>query len=144
MGAFEDNLAKMEQTLRRALTQDERRLLKLWDLTSQSAARGSLQAQEPPDEPVDIATYSGRFKVVATKGYYEIYFVCAKVMLRPVEIDTRDQVIDFLMQDPICLAETSIKQAIASADIARPIQIQQDTSLSEPLLRSMGFRHVNG
>jgi hypothetical protein len=144
VGVFEDNIGKMEQTLRRALTQDERRLLKLWDLTSQSAARGTLQQQAPPIEPVDEPTYSGRFKVVATTGYYEIYFVCGKIMLRPVEIDTRDQVIDFLMQDPICLGEATIQQAIAAADISRPIQIKQDISLSEPLLRSMGFTHVNG
>ena len=144
MGSFEDNLSKMEQTLRRALTQDERRLLKLWDLTCQSSARTAFQQEAAPPPPVDEITYSGRFKVVATKGYYEIYFVCGKVMLRPVEIDTRDQVIDFLMQDPICLDEMTIQQAIAAADISRPIQIKQDISLSEPLLRSMGFTHVNG
>ena len=144
MGSFEDNISKMEQTLRRGLTQDERRLLKLWDLTCQSSARAAFQQEAPPPPPVDEITYSGRFKVVAAKGYYEIYFVCGKIMLRPVEIDTRDQVIDFLMQDPICLDETTIQQAIASADISRPIQIKQDISLSEPLLRSMGFTHVNG
>jgi hypothetical protein len=145
VGSFEDNLAKVEQTLRRALTQDERRLLKLWDLTCQSSARSAFQQEAAPPPPVDEIAYSGRFKVVAaTKGYYEVYFVCGKIMLRPVEIDTRDQVIDFLMQDPICLDEITIQQAIAAADTSRPIQIKQDISLSEPLLRSMGFRYVNG
>lgn len=144
MASFENNLAKIEQTLRRSLTQDERRLLKLWDLTCQSSARGALQQEEPPVPPVDQVTYTGRFKIVATKGYYEIYFVCGKVMLRPVQIDSRDGVLDFLAQDPINLDEGIVRQAIAGADISRPMQISHDVSLSEPLLRSMGFRHVNG
>src|SRR5579884_3950259 len=76
MSSFDSNIAKMEQTLRRALTQEERRLLKLWDLTCQSAARGNLQPEAPAPPPVDETTYTGRFKVVATKGYYEVYFVC--------------------------------------------------------------------
>ncbi len=142
MSSFDSNIAKMEQTLRRALTQEERRLLKLWDLTCQSAARGNLQPEAPAPPPVDETTYTGRFKVVATKGYYEVYFVCGKMLLRPVEIGTRDEVIDFLMQDPIFLDEMIIRQAIAAADTSRPIQIKQDVSLSEPLLRSMGFRQA--
>ena len=146
MSAFESNLAKMESTLRRALTQEERRLLKLWDLTCQSTARGAFEqeAAVAAPQPVDETTYTGRFKVVATKGYFEIYFVCAKVMLRPVEADDRDSVLDFLAQDPINLPEHAIEQALASASIARPIQIPHDVSLTEPLLRSMGFKHVNG
>ncbi len=144
MSSFESNIAKIEQTLRRAITQDERRLLKLWDLTCQSAARDALQQDVAPAPTVDQNTYTGRFKIVATKGYYEIYFVCAKVMLRPIEIDNREGVLDFLTQDPICLDEGTIQQALAAADISRPMQIKPDVSLSEPLLRSMGFRHVNG
>jgi hypothetical protein len=143
MASFDNNIGKMEQTLRRALTQDERRLLKLWDLTCQSAARADLQA-EAPVQPVEEKTYTGRFKIVATKGHYELYFVCGKLMLRPIEIDHRDGVIDFLAQDPICLDEGMIEQAIAGANISRPAQIQRDISLSEPLLRSMGFRYING
>jgi hypothetical protein len=146
MASFENNLAKMESTLRRALTQDERRLLKLWDLTCQSSARGAL-AQETPaaaPPPVDETTYTGRFKIVATKGYFEIYFVCGKLMLRPVEADDHNSVLDFLVQDAINLPEHVIQQAIASATISRPVQIPHDVSLTEPLLRSMGFKHVNG
>jgi len=37
-----------------------------------------------------------------------------------------------------------VEQAIAAADISRPAQIQRDISLSERLLRSMGFRYLNG
>jgi hypothetical protein len=146
MSSFDNNIAKMESTLRRTLTQDERRLLKLWDLTTQSSARGMLEQDAPAaaPPPVDEATYTGRFKIVATKGYFEIYFVCGKVMLRPIEADDRDSVLDFLVQDPINLPEHAIQQALASASIARPVQIPHDVSLSEPLLRSMGFKHVNG
>jgi hypothetical protein len=82
MASFDNNIGKMEQTLRRALTQEERRLLKLWDLTCESAARAKLRA-EAPVQPVDEKTYTGRFKIVATKGYYEIYFVCGKLLLPP-------------------------------------------------------------
>ena len=145
MSSFESNLAKIEQTLRRALTQEERRLLKLWDLTCQSAARGALQPQQvPAPAPVDETTYTGRFKIVSTKGYYEIYFVSAKLMLRPVEADDAQSVVDFLVQDPMNLPEHAIRQAIASANVSRPMQIPIDVSLTEPLLRSMGYRHVNG
>jgi len=143
MASFDNNIGKMEQTLWRALTQEERRLLKLWDLTYQSAARAELRA-EAPVQPVDEKTYTGRFKIVATKGYYEIYFVCGKLLLRPVEIDHREGVIDFLAQDPISIEEGMVEQAIAAADILRPAQIQRDISLSERLLRSMGFRYLNG
>src|ERR1044071_9264512 len=118
MSSFEINLAKIEQTMRRALTQDERRLLKLWDLTCQSSARGTLQEEAPPPQAVDENTYTGRFKIVATKGYYEIYFVCGKLMLRPVEADDADSVTDFLVQDPINLPEHAIRQAIASATVS--------------------------
>ncbi len=144
MSSFEANLAKMEQTLRRALTQDERRLLKLWDLTSQSSSRGALQEEPAAAPPLDANTYTGRFKIVFTKGYYEIYFVCSKLMLRPVEADDADSVTDFLVQDPMNLPEHAIRQAIASANVSRPMQIPMDVSLTEPLLRSMGFRYVNG
>lgn len=145
MPSFEENLVKMEQTLRRALTQEERRLLKLWDLTCQSSARGAFQQQEAAALPaVDETAYTGRFKIVATKGYYEIYFVCAKLMLRPVEADDADSVTDFLVQDPMNLPENAIRQAIASAKVGRPMQIPLDVSLTEPLLRSMGFKYVNG
>ncbi len=144
MSSFDSNIARMEQTLRRALTQEERRLLKLWDLTCQSAARSTLPQEAPPAQPVDEITYPGRIKIVASKGHYEIYFVSAKLMLRPVEIDCREAVLDFLAQDPLCLGEGTVRQAIAAADISRPMQIKQDVSLSEPMLRSMGFRHVNG
>src|SRR5258708_21840 len=116
MSSFENNLAKIEQALRRALTQDERRLLKLWDLTCQSSARGTLEQEAPARPPVDETRYTGRFKIVATKGYYEIYFVCGKVMLRPVEADDRESVLNFLVQDAINLPEHAIKQALASAD----------------------------
>ena len=143
MASFDNNLARMEQTLHRALTQDERRLLKLWDLTCQSASRGELR-EDAPVQPVEEKTYTGRFKIVATKGYYEIYFVCGKVMLRPIEIDHREGVFDFLAQDPLNLDEGTIQQALAAADISRPMQIKHDISLSEPMLRSMGFRYVNG
>lgn len=147
MSTFEANLAKIEQTLRRALTQDERRLLKLWDLTCQSSARGAFQQQEEAPAaapPIDETAYSGRFKIVSTKGYYEIYFVSAKLMLRPVEADDADSVTDFLVQEPMNLPEHAIRQAIASAQVGRPMQIPLDVSLTEPLLRSMGFKHVNG
>jgi hypothetical protein len=145
MSSFESNLVKIEQTLRRTLTQDERRLLKLWDLTCQSSTRGAFQQEEgPAPPPVDETTYTGRFKLVATKGYYEIYFVCAKLMLRPVEADDAESVVDFLVQDPMNLPEHAIRQAIASANVSRPMQIPLDVSLTEPLLRSMGFRHVGG
>lgn len=139
MSSFESNIARIEQTLRRALTQDERRLLKLWDLTCQSTPRDKLPA-EPAAAPVSDNTYKGRFKVVASKGYYEVYFVCATMLLRPVEIDARQDVVEFLSQDPIFLDEMMIRQAIAAADTGRPIQISHDISLSEPMLRSMGFR----
>src|SRR5690348_10811274 len=122
MSSFEANLAKMEQTLRRALTQEERRLLKLWDLTCQSASRGALHEEAPAPQPVDENTYTGRFKVVASKGHFDLYFVCAKVMLRPIEAADADSVLDFLMQDPMNLPEHAINQAIASANIGRPIQ----------------------
>jgi hypothetical protein len=146
MSSFEQNLAKMEQTLRRALTQEERRLLKLWDLTCESSARGTLQQQEeaPAPPPVNETTYTGRFKIVATKGYYEIYFVSAKLMLRPIEADDDDSVTDFLVQDPMNLPEHAIRQAIASAKVSRPMQIPLDVAVTEPLLRSMGFKYVNG
>src|SRR5690349_15777352 len=123
MSSFEQNLAKIEQTLRRAVTQDERRLLKLWDLTCQSSSRGAFQQQEeaPPPAPVDETTYTGRVKIVSTKGYYEIYFVSAKLMLRPVEADDADSVTDFLVQDPMNLPEHAIRQAIASAQVGRPM-----------------------
>jgi hypothetical protein len=143
MASFDNNIGKMEQTVRRALTQEERRLLKLWDLTCESAARAKLRA-EAPVQPVDEKTYTGRFKIVATKGYYEIYFVRGKLLLRPIEIDHREGVIDFLAQDPISIEEGMVEQAIAAADISRPAQIQRDISLSEPLLRSMVFRYLNG
>ena len=139
--SFESNIAKIEQTLRRALTQDERRLLKLWDLTCQPS-RDSREDDRAPVVPVDENTYIGRFKVVATKGYYEVYFVCAKLMLRPVEIGDREGVFDFLAQDPILIDEMMIKQALAAADIGRPNQINIEVSLSEPMLRSMGFRQT--
>lgn len=144
MPSFEENLVKIEQTLRRALTQDERRLLKLWDLTCQSSARGAFQQQEEAPAPpaVDETSYTGRFKIVATKGYFEIYFVSAKLMLRPVEADDAESVTDFLVQDPMNLPEHAIQQAIASAKVGRPMQIPLDVSLTEPLLRSMGFKHV--
>lgn len=141
--SFETNLAKVEQTLRRSLTQDERRLLKLWDLTCQSSAPDVPdEVDQPPQAPVDEQTYAGRFKVVSKKGYYEVYFVCPKVMLRPVEAADRDAVLDFLSQDPILIDEMMIKQALAAADIGRPSQINLEVTLSEPMLRSMGFRQA--
>ena len=129
----------MEQTLGRALKQEERRLLKLWDLTCQSSHRASEEVDCAPVMPVDTNTYTGRFKVVAIKGFYEVYFVCSKLMLRPVEVPDREAVLDFLSQDPILIDEMMIQQAIAAAHIGRPSQIQCDVSLSEPILRSMGF-----
>ncbi|MGH9525007.1 MAG: hypothetical protein ACRD3E_20970 [Terriglobales bacterium] len=139
--SFESNIGKIEQTLRRALTQDERRLLKLWDLTCQSA-RDSREEDLAPVAPVDENTYTGRFKVVATKGYYEVYFVCGKLMLRPVQIGDREGVLDFLSQDPILLDEMMIKQGLAAADIGRASPINVEIQLSEPMLRSMGFRQA--
>jgi len=145
MASFEANLAKMEQTLRRALTQEERRLLKLWDLTCQSSSRGALPQEEAPAAPtVEQNTYTGRFKIVASKGHFDLYFVCSKVMLRPIEAADADSVLDFLMQDPMNLPEHAIQQAIAAANIGRPMQIPLDVGLTEPLLRSMGFKYVNG
>lgn len=138
--SFESNLAKVEQTLRRALTQEERRLLKLWELTSQSSRNEREQDIDAPVAPLDQATYSGRFKVLATKGHYEVYFVCAKVTLRPVEVGDREGVMEFLSQDPVLLDEMFIKQALAAADIGRPTMINIEVTLSEPLLRSMGFQ----
>src|SRR5512140_2271077 len=144
MPSFEANLAKMESTLRRALTQEERRLLKLWDLTCQSASRGALQEEAPAPPAVDETTYTGRFKVMSSKGHYDLYFVCAKLTLRPIEAADADSVLDFLMQAPMNLPKHAINQAIASANIGRPMQIPHDVPLTEPLLRSMGFKHVNG
>jgi hypothetical protein len=126
----------MEQTLRRALTQEERRLLKLWDLTCQSLDPAF---EEEGRAPVDTNSYTGRFKVVAARGGYEVYFVCSKLMLRPVEVPDREAVLDFLSQDPILIDEMMIEQGIAAANIGRPSQIQCDVSVSEPILRSMGF-----
>ena len=138
--SFESNLDKIEQTLRRSLTQEERRLLKLWDLTCQSSRDQFEPEARPPIAHVDENSYTGRFKVVSKKEYYEVYFVCPKLMLRPVEAADRDAVLDFLTHDPILLDEMMIKQALAAADIGRPMQINIEVSLSEPLLRSMGFR----
>lgn len=140
--SFELNLAKVEQTLRRSLTQEERRLLKLWDLTCQTSRDSREEVEEPAVPPVDENTYTGRFKVVSKKGYYEVYFVCPKVMLRPVEAEDRDAILDFLSQDPILLDEMMIRQALAAADIGRPTQINVEISLSEPMLRSMGFQRA--
>ena len=137
--SFESNVAKVEQTLRRALTQEERRLLRLWELTTQSTSQAD-EAGPAPAAPVDADTYTGRFKVVATRGYYEVYFVCAKLMQRPVEIADREAVRDFLSQDPVLIDDPMIQRAIAAADIGRPMQISYEVSLSEPVLRSMGFR----
>lgn len=138
--SFESNLAKVEHTLRRALTQDERRLLKLWDLTSQSSNNEREAGIDATVSPVDPTAYTGRFKIVASKGHYEVYFVCAKVTLRPVEVGDREGVLEFLSQDPVLLDEMFIKQALAAADISRPTLINVEITLSEPMLRSMGFR----
>lgn len=140
--SFEANLAKVEQTLRRSLTLEERRLLKLWDLTCQSSAGPIEAAERAPVAEIEEQTYTGRFKVVSKKTYYEVYFVCPKIMLRPVEADDKDSVLDFLSQDPILIDEMMIRQALAAADIGRPNQINVEISLSEPMLRSMGFRQA--
>ena len=137
MANFQDHLAKVERTMGRSLTADEQRLVKLWDLTSESASR-SVQAVEAEPE-VQMATYEGRFKIAFSNGNYEIYFVCPTLLLRPVVVENKDDVIQFLTQDPINLGELSVRQAMASAQSGKPFQIADNVALAEPFLRSMGF-----
>jgi len=140
MPRFEDHVAEVEQTLRRTLTTDELRLLKLWELTGKGDPANNYQ-EGPPAEEVPAEDYEGRFKIAFSKGQYEIYFVCATLMLHPVVVQNKDDVMFFLTQDPIYLNELSVRQAIASAENARPLQINQNVTLSDPILRSMGFQH---
>jgi hypothetical protein len=140
MPRFEDHVAEVEQTLRRTLTPDELRLLKLWELTGKGDVANTYQ-EEPPPAEAPTEEYEGRFKIAFSKGRYEIYFVCATLMLHPVMIQDKEDVMGFLTQDPIYLNELSVRQAVASAENARPIQINQSVTLSDPILRSMGFQH---
>jgi hypothetical protein len=142
MARFEDHVEEVERTLRRSLTADELRLLKLWELTGKDNGSNSYQDAPPPMEAQERdAVYEGRFKIAFAKGQYEIYFVCATMMLHPVMIQNKEDVVLFLTQDPIYLNELAVRQATAAAESLKPIQINQTVSLPEPLLRSMGFRH---
>jgi len=86
-----------------------------------------------------METYEGRFKIAFANGRYEVYFVCPTLLLRPVVIENQADVMAFLTQEPICLSELALQQAMASAQHAKPFQIPQSVALAEPFLRSMRF-----
>lgn len=139
MPSFEDNVAKVERTLGRALAAGELRLLKLWDLTTRNDSR---DVAPPAAAPVPgQAEYQGRIKIAFVRGQFEVYFVCANLMLKPVVIESKQDVLAFLTQDPISLNEQLVQQAIAAAETLKPTQINQTLALPEVMLRSMGFRY---
>ena len=140
MASFEDNVAKIEHTLGRSLAAGELRLLKLWDLTTRSDAHEAAQAAPIAPVPGQVE-YQGRIKIGCARGQYEVYFVCANLMLKPVVLNSKEDVLAFLTQDPINLNEQLVQQAIAAAESFKPTQINQTLMLPEVLLRSMGFRY---
>jgi hypothetical protein len=132
--------ARFEELLGRSLSMEERRVLTLWEMYARSEPQQA--AAEPEFEegrgPVE---HEGRFKVTSAKGVYEVLFVCPTLMVWPVVLESAEDVIAFLTQDPINLDSQLIQQALASAQTSRPVQISQNVWVSEPLLRSMGFEH---
>jgi hypothetical protein len=87
MSDFDTRVEKIERTFGRALTGDELRLLKLWDLTT-APAGSSNEAQagdwDDQTEPSEAEEYEGQFKIAFARGQYEVYFVCSNLRLKPV------------------------------------------------------------
>ena len=137
MSSFEQRLSRFKQTIGRNLSGEEMRLLRMWDAASQSLPAA---AEAPVPAAGGMAEYTGRFKISMSGGLYQVFFVCANVLFRPILVENKDDVQYFLTQPPISLDEFSVQQAIASAEHMRPIQMTQNVTLSEPLLRSMGFQ----
>ena len=135
---LEERFAVLEDRIGRPLTTEEKRLLAIWEALAVGAPMDGLDEAAAEAGP---AEHDGRFKIIRVKDRYEVLFVCTTIMLRAVLLDSRDDVIAFLTQDPIFLDQFGIEQALASADALRPAQIPQDVRVSEPMLRSMGFEH---
>ncbi len=142
MSAFEFNLDKMERTLGRPLSDEEVRLLKLWDLTV-GAAESSIAAQQasPEEEPEPLQEFEGQFKVAFARGQYEVYFVCSELRLKPVMLDDKEDVVWLLTQEPFFFDDLMVRQAVAAAESVRPTLVGHSVSVQEILLRSMGFSH---
>ncbi len=139
MASFEENLEKIQRTLGRNVTPDELRLLRLWDLTSRPDSREAMMQQHREPDVQAQEEYEGRFKIAYSRDQYEVYFVCANLMLKPVLVQNKDDVVFFLTQDPINFDELTVQQAVAAAENLRPTMINHSVVLAEPFLRSMGF-----
>jgi hypothetical protein len=141
MSAFDANVEKVERTLGRALTGEELRLLRLWELTAGSA-EPSMAAQQTDVEEVEaIEEYEGQFKVAFARGQYEVYFVCSELRLKPVLIQEREDVVWLLTQEPFFFDDLMVQQAVAAAESRRPTLVGPTIAVQEVLLRSMGFSH---
>jgi hypothetical protein len=142
MSDFDSRVEKIERTFGRALTSDELRLLKLWDLTSAAAASASgaqPEGWEDETEPSEAEEYEGQFKIAFVRGQYEVYFVCSNLRLKPVVLEDKEDVVWLLTQDPFYFDDLLVRQALAVAENHRPTLIGPNVSLQEVFLRSMGF-----
>lgn len=138
MLSFEQHVTQVERKLQRALTPQERNLLQLWEMTQETTSAHDQQAAPA----AGMAEYAGRFKIVRMKENYEVCFVCPGLMLRPIAVANSEDIVAFLAQHPVALDEMAVRQAIASAEVNRPVQISQTVQLSEAFLRSMGFERM--
>ena len=140
MPSFDANVMNVQQRLGRRLNAQELRLLQMWDAVTQADSRSFRDDQDmqDSDEPQQ-EQFEGRFKVAFTSGHYEVFFVCSAALYRGVAIDRKEDVMNFLTQAPISLDEMFVKQAIAGAESFKPTQIPQTVSVSDAVLRSMGF-----
>ena len=142
MSNFDEEFARFEAVLGRGLSREERNLLVRWEAFVAGTAAGAGAGGGVAPEPAGPEEHDGRFKISFVKGEFEVGFVCSSLMLRGVRLTSEEDVIAFLTQDPIFLDEARIRQAMAAARNQRPSQVAQNVSLSEPLLRSMGFQHL--
>ena len=141
MSAFDANVEKVERTLGRALTGEELRLLRLWELTAGSAEPSMAAQQTDVEEVGAIEEYEGQFKVAFARGQYEVYFVCSELRLKPVLIQEREDVVWLLTQEPFFFDDLMVQQAVAAAESRRPTLVGPTIAVQEVLLRSMGFSH---